>query len=184
MGVRKGPHQYRVRHGRHRSLRDLRPATARLVSRSSSTRLHSTPYHIERQSRSGTRSGVGFYVPRITRCPSGCRRRPEAGSVNSRAAHVATWGYHEIGCCWERREWGVLHAMDGRSKEVASPPADRLPRGVPASFPEVLDRTLRDSYEFVILGAGCAGLSLCYYLLEEEVDDPREETPPPSIFRP
>jgi lycopene beta-cyclase len=62
--------------------------------------------------------------------------------------------------------------MDGRSKEVASPPADRLPRGVPASFPEVLDRTLRDSYEFVILGAGCAGLSLCYYLLEEKVDDP------------
>ena len=65
-----------------------------------------------------------------------------------------------------------MQTMDRRSKEVASPPADRLLRGAPASFPKVLDRSVRDSYEFVILGAGCAGLSLCYYLLEEEVDDP------------
>jgi lycopene beta-cyclase len=31
---------------------------------------------------------------------------------------------------------------------------------------------LRGNYEFVILGAGCSGLSLCYYLLEEGVDAP------------
>ncbi len=69
-------------------------------------------------------------------------------------------------------ERSALHTMDGSMKETASPLADRLPRGAPARFPEVLDQPLRESYEFVILGAGCAGLSLCYYLLKEGVDAP------------
>jgi lycopene beta-cyclase len=40
------------------------------------------------------------------------------------------------------------------------------------SVPDELDRPKRDRYEFVILGAGCSGLSLCYYLLEGGVDAP------------
>lgn len=58
---------------------------------------------------------------------------------------------------------------------AASRPLDhslREARGVAARFPEILSRPLKDSYEFVILGAGCSGLSLCYYLLEEGVDAP------------
>jgi lycopene beta-cyclase len=40
-------------------------------------------------------------------------------------------------------------------------------RGRKAPVPEALSRRDREErYEFVILGAGCAGLSLCYYLLE------------------
>ena len=45
-------------------------------------------------------------------------------------------------------------------------------RGFPVFFPPILDRPLRDDYAFVILGAGCSGLSLCYYLLEQGVDAP------------
>lgn len=45
-------------------------------------------------------------------------------------------------------------------------------RGCPVSLPTALDRALRDDYEFVILGAGCSGLSLCHYLLEQGVDAP------------
>ena len=45
-------------------------------------------------------------------------------------------------------------------------------RGAPVSFPPVLDRKLRDDYGIIILGAGCSGLSLCHYLLEEGVDEP------------
>lgn len=43
---------------------------------------------------------------------------------------------------------------------------------VPARVPDALNGTRRGAYEFVILGAGCAGLSLCHYLLEEGVDAP------------
>lgn len=50
-------------------------------------------------------------------------------------------------------------------------PAIRSPSG-PLSVPEVLHRPLSDRYEFVILGAGCSGLSLCYYLLDEGIDTP------------
>ncbi len=49
--------------------------------------------------------------------------------------------------------------------------AVRPARG-PLSLPSELERPARDSYEFTILGAGCSGLSLCYYLLEEGVDAP------------
>jgi lycopene beta-cyclase len=45
-------------------------------------------------------------------------------------------------------------------------------RGRPVPFPATLDRTMRDDYEFVILGAGCSGLSLCHHLLESGVDAP------------
>jgi lycopene beta-cyclase len=40
------------------------------------------------------------------------------------------------------------------------------------SVPGKLARSTRDRYEFVILGAGCSGLSLCYHLLERGVDAP------------
>ena len=44
-------------------------------------------------------------------------------------------------------------------------------RGIP--LPEPLSkREAEERYEFVILGAGCAGLSLCYYLLELGVESP------------
>ena len=42
----------------------------------------------------------------------------------------------------------------------------------PLLLPSDLVRPARDSYEFTILGAGCSGLSLCYYLLEEGVEAP------------
>jgi len=48
----------------------------------------------------------------------------------------------------------------------------RDPRPVPARVPDALNGTRRAAYEIVILGAGCAGLSLCHYLLEEGVDAP------------
>ncbi len=52
------------------------------------------------------------------------------------------------------------------------PPRPIHHRGRPVAFPATLDRELRDEYGFVILGAGCSGLSLCHYLLEEGVDAP------------
>ena len=48
----------------------------------------------------------------------------------------------------------------------------RDPGPIPARLPVVWNGTRREAYEFVILGAGCAGLSLCHYLLEEGVDAP------------
>ncbi len=57
-----------------------------------------------------------------------------------------------------------------RSASRSRPPQKAC--GVAARFPEALDRPLKSDYEFVILGAGCSGLSLCYYLLEEGVDAP------------
>ncbi len=46
-------------------------------------------------------------------------------------------------------------------------------RSEPVRIPEsLLGGVEDDSYEYVILGAGCAGLSLCYYLLESEVEAP------------
>ena len=45
-------------------------------------------------------------------------------------------------------------------------------KGRPVPLPATLDRTMRDDYEFVILGAGCSGLSLCHHLLESGVDAP------------
>lgn len=41
---------------------------------------------------------------------------------------------------------------------------------VPESLSSVKDD--REEYEYIILGAGCAGLSLCYYLLEQGVEGP------------
>jgi len=41
---------------------------------------------------------------------------------------------------------------------------------IPASLTEV--RPVPDLFEYIILGAGCAGLSLCCYLLEQGVTDP------------
>jgi len=63
-------------------------------------------------------------------------------------------------------EDGIPGAYDGYE------PSSR--RAGPAPIPESLTagRERRDRYEHVILGAGCAGLSLCYYLLEAGVRDP------------
>ncbi|QIN77886.1 hypothetical protein GBA65_04420 [Rubrobacter marinus] len=58
---------------------------------------------------------------------------------------------------------------------IAAAPRPARPareRGSPVALPAALDRPVRDDYEFVILGAGCSGLSLCHYLLEEGVDAP------------
>lgn len=47
--------------------------------------------------------------------------------------------------------------------------------GREVAVPEALLRRSGDTgvdYEFVVLGAGCAGLSLCYYLLESGVESP------------
>lgn len=47
-------------------------------------------------------------------------------------------------------------------------------RAEPVRVPESLHSGVADGerYEYVILGAGCAGLSLCYYLLEQGVREP------------
>jgi lycopene beta-cyclase len=64
----------------------------------------------------------------------------------------------------------VLRVED-RSEASVAKPADTTKRSRgPVSFPGELERPVRDRYEFVILGAGCSGLSLCYYLLERGVD--------------
>ncbi len=66
-----------------------------------------------------------------------------------------------------------MRVEDRSEASAAGKPADttRRSRG-PVSVPDSLDRPARDRYEFVILGAGCSGLSLCYYLLERGVDAP------------
>ena len=72
-------------------------------------------------------------------------------------------------------ETGVsLRAKDQLQANVAESQQDtaiRPPAG-PLTVPKVLHRPACDRYEFVILGAGCSGLSLCYYLLEEGIDAP------------
>lgn len=46
-------------------------------------------------------------------------------------------------------------------------------RSEPVRVPETLvSSAAADSYEYVVLGAGCAGLSLCYYLLQSGVEAP------------
>ena len=67
-----------------------------------------------------------------------------------------------------------LRIEDRLKASAAVKPADTTvgSRGVPVPVPGKLDRAMRDRYEFVILGAGCSGLSLCYYLLERGVDAP------------
>ncbi len=66
-----------------------------------------------------------------------------------------------------------MRVEDRLEASAAGKPTDttKRPRG-PVSVPSGLDRPARDRYEFVILGAGCSGLSLCYYLLERGVDAP------------
>lgn len=54
--------------------------------------------------------------------------------------------------------------------EYAGPKRTCGPIEIPAV--SLLERPVRDHYEYVILGAGCAGLSLCYYLLEQGVTEP------------
>lgn len=68
----------------------------------------------------------------------------------------------------------ALSTTSGEAGMDTTPPPSRLveKRGTPVSLPPVLDRELRADYGFVILGAGCSGLSLCHYLLEEGVDAP------------
>ena len=57
--------------------------------------------------------------------------------------------------------------------ENANREAEGVVRGREVPVPETLTwRSVEDRYEFVILGAGCAGLSLCYYLLESGVESP------------
>ena len=51
-------------------------------------------------------------------------------------------------------------------------PSSRRAGSVPIPKSLTTGRDARDHYEHVILGAGCAGLSLCYYLLECGVRDP------------
>lgn len=56
--------------------------------------------------------------------------------------------------------------VEGTEGAVVQPTKGPLP------LPRDLERPARNSYESIILGAGCSGLSLCYYLLEEGVDAP------------
>lgn len=67
-----------------------------------------------------------------------------------------------------------LRIEDRLEASAARKPADTTveSRGGLVPVPNELDRPVRDRYEFVILGAGCSGLSLCYYLLERGVDAP------------
>ncbi len=63
-----------------------------------------------------------------------------------------------------------MHAEERASGFVERPLRD--PGLGPARVHDALNGPRREAYEFVILGAGCAGLSLCHYLLEEGVDAP------------
>jgi lycopene beta-cyclase len=66
-----------------------------------------------------------------------------------------------------------LRVEDRSEASAAGKPADTTKRSRgPVSVPDKLDRSTRDHYAFVILGAGCSGLSLCYCLLERGVDAP------------
>ena len=67
-----------------------------------------------------------------------------------------------------------MRVEDRPGASAAGKPAGVVirPRGGMVSVPDELDRPKRNRYEFVILGAGCSGLSLCYYLLERGVDAP------------
>ncbi len=66
-----------------------------------------------------------------------------------------------------------LRVEDRSEANAAGKTADTTIRSRgPVTVPDKLDRPARDRYEFVILGAGCSGLSLCYYLLERGVDAP------------
>lgn len=59
----------------------------------------------------------------------------------------------------------------GDSSNIGCEPPVRRD-GPPRLDASDVDRPLQDRYEHVILGAGCAGLSLCWYLLERGVEEP------------
>ena len=61
-----------------------------------------------------------------------------------------------------------MHTTDGVGTGERA--ASREARGDPAREPGLLNRPLREQYEYVVLGAGCSGLSFCYYMLEEGID--------------
>lgn len=63
---------------------------------------------------------------------------------------------------------------EGSRPEVPGDYAPSVRRSVPAEVPESLlaGRAGSGHFGFVILGAGCAGLSVCYYLLERGVTEP------------
>ena len=62
---------------------------------------------------------------------------------------------------------------DGSIKTTSVGDGSSIIRGRPVPVPQMLvHREQEERYEYVILGAGCAGLSLCYYLLESGVDSP------------
>ena len=60
---------------------------------------------------------------------------------------------------------------NGNVKTVNDGSESSIIRGRSVEVPDTLiEREKEERYEFVILGAGCAGLSLCYYLLESGVE--------------
>jgi hypothetical protein len=70
------------------------------------------------------------------------------------------------------REAGTLLYAEERAPGFVEERPLRDPGLGQARVPDALNGTRREAYEFVILGAGCAGLSLCHYLLEEGIDAP------------
>ena len=66
-----------------------------------------------------------------------------------------------------------MHNGNGNVKIANAGDESSYARGRSVPVPETLTgHEVEDRYEFVILGAGCAGLSLCYYLLELGVESP------------
>lgn len=66
-----------------------------------------------------------------------------------------------------------MHNGNGSTRITNNRSEGSYTRGRSVPIPETLTgRDLKGHYEFVILGAGCAGLSLCYYLLELGVESP------------
>lgn len=62
---------------------------------------------------------------------------------------------------------------DVNTKITSTGDESSIVRGRPVPAPQALIRREEEErYEYVILGAGCAGLSLCYYLLELGVETP------------
>ena len=65
----------------------------------------------------------------------------------------------------------MIAGMEGEGLHPTMAPTRR---GATVPLPDALKPGPREpgSYAYVILGAGCAGLSLCYYLLERGVEEP------------